>query len=149
MAGSIPISSTYEDEAAPLSDINVTPLVDVTLVLLIVFMITVPAIVGTAPVKVELPESSDIPAVVEETPLVFTLKRGAAGSLELYLNERRIDEAGVRTFFQDLGPTAADQDVALSADRGLLWDDVVEVIDLLISLGVEKLNLNTRHVETR
>ena len=48
-----------------MSDINVTPLVDVTLVLLIVFMITVPAIVGTAPIKVELPETSHIPAEVE------------------------------------------------------------------------------------
>jgi biopolymer transport protein ExbD len=149
MAGSVPSSSTYEDEAAPLSDINVTPLVDVTLVLLIVFMITVPVIVGTAPVKVELPESSDIPAVVDETPLVFSLKRGAAGALELYLNERRVDEAGVRNYFQDLGPTAADRDVSLSADKGLLWDDVVAVIDLLKSVGVEKLRLNTRHVETR
>jgi biopolymer transport protein ExbD len=149
MAGSIPSSSTYEDETAPLGDINVTPLVDVTLVLLIVFMITVPAIVGTAPVKVELPESSDIPAVVEETPLVFTLKRGAAGNLELYLNERRVDEAGVRKYFQDLGPATADRDVALSADKGLLWDDVVAVIDLLKSVGVEKLRLNTRHVEVR
>lgn len=149
MAGGFPSSSTYEDEAAPLSDINVTPLVDVTLVLLIVFMITVPAIVGTAPVKVELPESSDIPAVVEETPIVFTLKRGEATALELYLNDRRVDEAGVRQYFQDVGPTAADRDVSLSADKGLLWDDVVEVIDLLKSVGVEKLRLNTRHVEVR
>jgi len=149
MAGGFPSNSTYEDEAAPLSDINVTPLVDVTLVLLIVFMITVPAIVGTAPVKVELPESSDIPAVVEETPIVFTLKRGEATALELYLNDRRVDEAGVRQYFQDVGPTAADRDVSLSADKGLLWDDVVAVIDLLKSVGVEKLRLNTRHVEVR
>ena len=42
------LSSSYADENdGPLSDINVTPLVDVTLVLLIVFMITVPAIVGS------------------------------------------------------------------------------------------------------
>lgn len=149
MAGGIPSSSTYEDEAAPLGDINVTPLVDVTLVLLIVFMITVPAIVGTAPVKVDLPESSDIPAVVEETPLVFTLRRGESGSLELYLNESRIDEAGVRKYFQELGPAAADRDVSLSAGKGMLWDDVVAVIDLLKSVGVEKLKLNTRHVESR
>jgi len=149
MAGGIPLSSTYEDESAPLGDINVTPLVDVTLVLLIVFMITVPTIVGMAPVKVELPESSDIPAVVEETPLVFTLKRGAAGALELYLNDRRIDQQGVRKYFQELGPTAADRKVSLSADKGLLWDDVVVVIDLLKSVGVENLRLNTRHVEVR
>ncbi len=149
MAGGVSFSSTYEDEAAPLGDINVTPLVDVTLVLLIVFMITVPAIVGTAPVKVELPESSEIPAAVEQTPLVFTLKRGAAGNLELYLNERRVDEAAVRKYFQDLGPATSDQEVSLSAEKGLLWDDVLALIDLLKSVGVENLKLNTRHVETR
>ena len=98
MAGSISSSSTYEDEAAPLSDINVTPLVDVTLVLLIVFMITVPAIVGTAPVKVDLPESTDIPAVVEETPLVFTLKRrriGCTGAVSQRAPHRRSGRSAV------------------------------------------------------
>jgi biopolymer transport protein ExbD len=149
MAGSIPISSTYEDEAAPLSDINVTPLVDVTLVLLIVFMITVPAIVGTAPVKVELPESTDIAPELEPTAVVFTLKRGDLGEVQLYLNEDRVDEAAVRRYFAGLGATVAEQDVSLSAGKGLLWDDVVAVIDLLKSLGVEKLRLNTRHVDVR
>ncbi len=149
MAGGISSSSIYEDEAAPLSAINVTPLVDVTLVLLIVFMITVPAIVGTAPVKVELPESSDIPSVAEEAPLVFTLKRSVAGGLELYLNDERTDAAGVARLFQRLGSTAAEQDVSLSAGKGLLWDEVVQVIDLLKSHGVEKLRLNTKHVEMR
>ena len=149
MAGSVSSTSIYADEGAPLSDINVTPLVDVTLVLLIVFMITVPAIIGTAPVKVDLPESSDIPPIVEETPLVFTLKRAATGSLELYLNEQLTDEERVRKLFGDLGPQTADQDVSLSVAKGILWDDVVKVIDLLNSLGVEKLKLNTRHVESR
>jgi biopolymer transport protein ExbD len=114
-----------------------------------VFMITVPAIVGTAPVKVDLPESSDIPAAIEETPLVFTLKRGESGALELYLNERRVDEAGVRKYFRDLGPATADRKVSLSAGKGLLWDEVAGLIDLLKSLGVETLNLNTRHVDVR
>jgi biopolymer transport protein ExbD len=141
------LNSAYEDETAPLSDINVTPLVDVTLVLLIVFMITVPAIVGTAPIKVELPETSNIPAEVELTPIVFTLKRGAAGNVELYLNERPTDEAGVRKFFQDLGPRAAEQEVSLSAEKGVLVDHVYALYDLLLSQGVKKLKLNTRHVD--
>ena len=149
MAGDISSSSMYEDEGAPMSAINVTPLVDVTLVLLIVFMITVPAIVGTAPVKVDLPESTDIPSVVEETPLVFTLKRGAAGGLELYLNEQLTDQSRVRQLFASLGPQASDKEVSLSVAKGILWDDVVQVIDLLKSLHVEKLKLNTRHVEVR
>lgn len=149
MAGGISTSSTYEDEAAPLSEINVTPLVDVTLVLLIVFMITVPAIVGTAPVKVDLPESTDIAPEPEPTAVVFTLKRGDLGEVQLYLNETRVDEARVRQYFAGLGAAAGDQKVSLSAGKGLLWDEVVAVIDLLKSQGVENLRLNTRHVDVR
>jgi biopolymer transport protein ExbD len=149
MAGGISTSSTYEDEATPLSAINVTPLVDVTLVLLIVFMITVPAIVGTAPVKVELPDSTDIAPEPEPTAVVFTLKRGEFGEVQLYLNETRVDEAGVRQYFAGLGTAVAEQRISLSAGKGLLWDEVVAVIDLLKSQGVENLRLNTRHVEVK
>jgi biopolymer transport protein ExbD len=149
MAGGIATSATYEDEAAPLSEINVTPLVDVTLVLLIVFMITVPAIVATAPVKVELPESTDIAPEPEPTAVVFTLKRGELGEVQLYLNETRVDEAGVRQYFNGLGAAASEQKVSLSAGKGLLWDEVVAVIDLLKSQGVENLRLNTRHVDVQ
>ena len=76
MAGSM----GYTDDDGALSDINVTPLVDVTLVLLIVFMITVPAIVGSSRVKVNVPETSAVPAdPTENIPLIFALKRGEGG----------------------------------------------------------------------
>ncbi|MGD9636063.1 MAG: ExbD/TolR family protein [Pirellulales bacterium] len=149
MAVGISTNSSYEDEAAPLSEINVTPLVDVTLVLLIVFMITVPAIVGTAPVKVELPDSTAIAPEPEPTAVVFTLKRGELGDVQLYLNDARVDEAGVERYFAGLGNAVAQQQVSLSAGKGLLWDDVVAVIDLLKSQGVENLRLNTRHVDVQ
>lgn len=147
MAGGLSTSSSYEDEAAPLSAINVTPLVDVTLVLLIVFMITVPAIVGTAPIEVELPETTNIPVESEFTPIVFTLKRGAAGGVELYLNDQRVDEAGVRRYFEQLGPRAAEQQVSLSVETGLLIDHMVALWELVKSYGVKKLHVNTQHVE--
>ncbi len=149
MAGGFSSTSTYADEAAPLSAINVTPLVDVTLVLLIVFMITVPAIVGTAPVKVDLPESTDIAPAPEPTAVVFTLKRGELGEVQLFMNETRVDEAAVERYFAGVGGAVAEQDVSLSAGKDLLWEEVVAVIDLLKSQGVEKLRLNTRHVEVR
>ena len=147
MAGGLASSSSYEDEGAPLSAINVTPLVDVTLVLLIVFMITVPAIVGTAPIEVELPETTSIPVESELTQIVFTLKHGAAGNVELYLNDQRVDEAGVRKYFEQLGPRAAEQEVSLSVETGLLIDHMVAIWDLVKSYGVKKLNVNTRHAE--
>lgn len=149
MAGGISTSSSYEDEAAPLSAINVTPLVDVTLVLLIVFMITVPAIVGTAPIEVELPETSNIPVETELAPIVFTLKNGGAGNVELYLNDQRVDEAGVKRFFEQLGPRASEQEVSLSVEKGLLIDHMVAIWDLVKSYGVKSLHVNTRSVESQ
>src|SRR3954466_6713227 len=96
MAGSI--SAGYEDDE-PLSAINVTPLVDVTLVLLIVFMITVPVIVGSARVKIDVPETTSIVPEPEQMPLSFALKRNEAGQNTLYLNDNPMDEAGVRKMF--------------------------------------------------
>ena len=73
MAGNM--SSGYSDEEDDaMSAINVTPLVDVTLVLLIVFMITVPVIVGSARVKVDVPETTSVEAEPEQMPLVFALE---------------------------------------------------------------------------
>ena len=94
------ISAGYSDEGDDaLSGINVTPLVDVTLVLLIVFMITVPAIVGTARVNVDLPETSAVKADSTELPLIFALKRNESGTVTLYLNDEAINEARVREMF--------------------------------------------------
>ena len=144
------LSSMYADDSdGPLSDINVTPLVDVILVLLIVFMITVPAIVGAARVKVELPETTAVAADAETLPFVFTLKQGESGEPVLYLNENPIDEAGVRKLFEDWGKPSEDQPVSLSADKKILYGRVMKVVDLLESLGLKKLSLDTRHVEAR
>jgi biopolymer transport protein ExbD len=141
------ISSYSDEDDGPLDDINVTPLVDVTLVLLIVFMITVPAIVGSAPVKVDLPETTAVAAESEQLPLVFTLKRGESGAPVLFLNENQTDEEGLRKYFRDRGTPEKEQRVSLSADQGIAYGEVIKVIDLLESLGLRKLSLDTRHVQ--
>jgi len=143
------LSSSYrDDDDGALSDINVTPLVDVVLVLLIVFMITVPAIVGSARIKVDLPETTAVPADSEILPFVFALRPGDNGEPVLYLNENPIDEAGVRALLNKFNPSD-EQPVSLSADKGIPYGRVMQVVDLLESLGLKKLSLDTRHVEAR
>lgn len=143
------LSSSYRDDGdGALSDINVTPLVDVVLVLLIVFMITVPAIVGSARIKVDLPETTAVAADAEILPFVFALRPDDNGEPVLYLNENPIDEAGVRELFKTLKPSD-DQPVSLSADKSIPYGRVMKVVDLLESLGLKKLSLDTRHVEAR
>jgi biopolymer transport protein ExbD len=147
MAGNISSGYADEDDGA-MSAINVTPLVDVTLVLLIVFMITVPVIVGSARVKVDVPETTSVEPEKEQLPLVFALKRNEAGQNTLYLNENPIDNAGLKKMFADT-KVAKDQPVSLSADQGIPYGEVMKYIDLLESLGLRKLALDTRHVEAR
>src|SRR3954462_480367 len=147
MAGNI--SSGYPDEEdGAMSAINVTPSVDVTLVLLILFMITVPVIVGSARVKIDVPETTSVEPEPEQLPLVFALKRNEEGKNTLYLNENPIDEAGVRKMFGG-SKLNKDQAVSLSADRGIPYGEVMRYIDLLESLGLKKLALDTRHVEQK
>ena len=147
MAGNISSGYSDEDDGA-MSAINVTPLVDVILVLLIVFMITVPVIVGSARVKIDVPETTSVEPEPEQLPLVFALKRNEEGKNTLYLNENPIDEAGVRKMFGG-SKLNKDQAVSLSADRSIPYGDVMKYIDLLESLGLKKLALDTRHVEQR
>jgi biopolymer transport protein TolR len=145
MAGRVS-SGFGDDDDGLMSDINVTPMVDVILVLLIVFMITVPAIVGSAPVKVDLPESTAIAATSEQLPLMFALKQGDSGEPVLYLNDKQTDEASVKKLFKE-NPPGSEQQVSLSADKGISYGRVMKVVDLLESLGLKKLSLDTKHVE--
>ncbi|HVT26628.1 MAG TPA: biopolymer transporter ExbD [Lacipirellulaceae bacterium] len=147
MAGNLAAGYSDEEDGA-LSAINVTPLVDVTLVLLIVFMITVPVIVGSARVKVDVPQTTSVESDPEtQLPLIFALKRNEEGKATLYLNDNPVTEAEVRKTFSGDRKFNQDQQVSLSADRGIAYGEVMKVVDLLESLGLKKLSLDTRHVE--
>jgi biopolymer transport protein ExbD len=111
-------------------------------------MITVPVIVGSARVKIDVPETTSIVPEPEQMPLSFALKRNEAGQNTLYLNDNPMDEAGVRKMFGG-SKLNKDQAVSLSADRGIPYGEVMKVVDLLESLGLKKLSLDTRHVEQR
>lgn len=146
MAGSL---SYVDEEDSALSGINVTPLVDVTLVLLIVFMITVPAIVTGSRINVDLPQSTAAQAGDEQPALTFALKRLPSGQPMLFLNNAPIDEAGVRNLFGQSTERNFERRASLSADRGIEYGEVMRVVDLLESLGFAKLALDTRSVERR
>ena len=79
---------------------------------------------------------------------MFSLKRNDTGQSILYLNENQVTEADVRKMFEGVKPSE-DQPVSLAADRGIEYGEVMRVIDMLESLGLKKLALDTRHVETR
>ena len=133
MAMSIPSS----DDLGDLAEINVTPLVDVMLVLLIIFIITAPMLVQG--VKVNLPKQ-DAPALTakSEEPLVLTLTSDRI----IYLGDQPIH---LKLLAERLGATLGGEPrpVYLKADEGLPYGFVVKVLAVLDRVGVEQVGMVT------
>ena len=136
--------SGYQDEegGGTISDINVTPLVDITLVLLIVFMITVPSIVNNPSIKVELPKAATGDDTLKST-MAITLQKKDANGFELFVNGERSDESKLKESLPPLLLKTPDLQAIIAADRGIPYGTVVHFVDLIKSLGVHKFALNT------
>jgi biopolymer transport protein ExbD len=127
-------SGTFEDEepGRMITEINVTPLVDITLVLLIIFMVTTTYIVSPS-IKVELPKAAS-GAEQERTTLALTLDKDSV----LYLNGEKTNEAAVTAFIAKALPTKPDLQAVIDADKAVPHGNFVRVIDLVKSAGIVK-----------
>lgn len=142
------VSSGFgDDDDGVMSDINVTPLVDVVLVLLIVFMITVPAIVGSAPIKVNLPESGAVAPASDLAPMTISVQRSGEGKLAIFVNERPTNKENLISLLKSIPLPPENQPVTLRADQSLPYGEVIGVMDMLHSIGLRKIAVDTRHVE--
>ena len=132
-----------DDEGGPgaIADINVTPLVDITLVLLIIFMVTAPMIVNNPSIKVELPKAATGDETLKST-LALTLQREPAGGYALYANGEKTDEEKVKVLIPDMLSKNKDLQAIIAADKGIAYGDVVHIVDLVKTLGVAKFALN-------
>lgn len=120
----------------PITGINVTPLVDIALVLLIIFMVTATYIVALT-LKVELPRAR----TGEETPVsTLALTLGRRG--EVLLNGRAVDDEAIRAAVRQEMTEKKDVQVIISADREVTHGTVVRYIDLTKQLGVFKFAIN-------
>ena len=140
MAGSAMPSG--DDDGGIISDINVTPLVDIVLVLLIIFMVAAPMIVNNPSIKVQLPKAATGDETLKST-LALTLQRLETGGYDLYRNGEKVEEAQLRTEIPELLKQNKDLQAIIAADRGIAYGDVIHVVDLVKSLGVVKFALNT------
>ncbi|MBZ0237921.1 MAG: biopolymer transporter ExbD [Deltaproteobacteria bacterium] len=118
-----------------ITGINVTPLVDVTLVLLVILMVTGTYIASRA-IPMELPRG----ATGESTPTVLTVSIDTTG--ELYLDAEPIDEAGLRRRIALARQQDRDAQAVIAADGRTSHAQVVHVIDLLRQEQVTRFAIN-------
>jgi biopolymer transport protein TolR len=117
-----------------LSEINVTPLVDVMLVLLIIFMVTVPALMQD--IAVNIPKSTVGQAEVEEG-IVVTITRDDA----VHIDRERVAYADFASRFAAARARIGERPVFLRADSEVPYRRVVEVVSRIKESGIEKLGL--------
>jgi biopolymer transport protein ExbD len=130
------------DEGALFASINVTPLVDITLVLLVIFMVAAPLIAASPSIKMILPKAVTAEATKPAT-LVLSLARVVEGGYKIFGNGRETDEAGVRTLIAELVKHDPELQATIAADRGIAYGDVMHVVDLVRASGVSRFALNT------
>ena len=125
------------DGRRPMTDINVTPLVDVMLVLLIIFMVTAPLI--QSGVKVDLPRASAQQMEHSEEKLVLTITRDR----RIMLGNTEIRASELETRLASNARIQKDKELYLHADRSLPYGQVVEIMAVARRAGVESLGMIT------
>jgi biopolymer transport protein TolR len=121
-----------------LADINVTPLVDVMLVLLIIFMVTAPMLHQGISVALPKTATTNIQSQLED-PIVLSISRDGL----YYINETPVARGLLKDRLRAILRGRKEKAVLLKADRGLSYGTVIETLDLLNRMGIESLGLVT------
>ncbi len=122
---------------APMSEINVTPMVDVMLVLLIIFMVAAPLL--TVGVPVNLPQTKAAPLNEKTEPLAITIKADG----QVYIQDTVVAAEELAARLQAITENKPDTRIYVRGDHSLDYGRVMEVMGLITSAGFSKVALIT------
>ena len=125
------------DEAEALAEINIIPLVDVMLVLLIIFMVTAPLSIGW--IKVDLPMSKARGTAVDEDRIILTINKAGA----YYLDKQQIADVALEPKFKAIYESRQKKELYIRADTGVAYGRVVSAMSAARLAGVTKLAMLT------
>ena len=121
-----------------MSDINVTPFVDVMLVLLIIFMVTAPLL--TAGIKVNLPESTSILKNEKNDPVTVTINSKG----EIFLQKKKFSSTGLIKKLKALKSQNKDLKIYIKGDKKLNYGKVMDLMSFINKSGFKKVALVTK-----
>src|SRR5271165_7574553 len=124
-----------EDDFAPMAEINVTPMVDVMLVLLIIFMVAAPLMIAGVPVN--LPQTAAAKQNPPQKPLVITL----AADAKLYVRNEEIRPEELEARLQALHSAEGDAVAYVRADKNVPYGKVMEILGRAGSAGYGRISL--------
>ncbi|AYA42341.1 TonB system transport protein ExbD [Xenorhabdus nematophila] len=123
------------DDSGELHEINVTPFIDVMLVLLIIFMVAAP--LATVDIKVDLPASSAKPQPRPEKPVFLTVK----ADHQLYIGDQQVDRNTLSSVLDQTTQSNKDTTIFFKADKTVDYETLMSVMDSLRKAGYLKIGL--------
>ncbi|SEM68404.1 TonB system transport protein ExbD [Bradyrhizobium sp. OK095] len=124
-----------DDDFSETHDINVTPFIDVILVLLIIFMVAAP--LSTVDLPIDLPTSSSMPQKKPDKPTYLSIRR----DLTIAIGEETVHRAELTMTLDSMSDMSKDKYVFLRADRAVPYGELMGVMELLRSGGYTKVKL--------
>jgi len=121
-----------DDNSGIVAEINITPLIDIFLVLLIIFMITSSAMVESGG-KVNLPKAVATQSESRGTTVTLTPKR------EIFVNQKKVNEEGLEAALQEALNANADKTVILRGDKDVLFGETVRVMSIIKRAGASEI----------
>ena len=121
-----------DDNSGIVAEINITPLTDIFLVLLIIFMITSSAMVESGG-KVNLPKAVATQSESRGTTVTLTPKR------EIFVNQKKVNEEGLEAALQEALNANADKTVILRGDKDVLFGETVRVMSIIKRAGASEI----------
>ena len=122
----------------PMSEINVTPFVDIMLVLLIIFMVAAPLL--SVGIEVDLPNTQAKPLETEkERPLTLTLD----GESNLFINEVKIEKSELRSKLLAIKKERESDEIYLRASKDIEYQNVASILALVSNIGYSQISLVT------
>jgi len=125
-----------------MSNINITPYIDILLVLLIIFMVITP--IRQMDLDVKVPQTSENQANATPDPSVIVVSVGEAAQIAVNQEQTTISELGAK--LQDIYSKRANKNMFVSASAKLPYGDVVKVIDIAKGAGVQEIGLLTEEI---
>ena len=135
MAVSLGTGGKARGRYRPLSEINVTPLVDVMLVLLIIFMVTAPLM--TSAINVDLPKTNATPINTDATPITVSVY--ASG--KVFLADSEVDLPDLVTRLQAIAQDQKDRRIFVRGDKANSYGRIIEVMGTIVQGGFTKVAL--------
>ena len=126
-----------QDDRRPMADINVTPLVDVMLVLLVIFMVTAPMM--QQGVQVNLPKANTKAMTPQDEAVVVSVDKGG----KVFINKDEIPAADLRSRLTAMFASREKKEVFLKADAGVPYGEVVRAMADIKGAGIERLGMVT------